>query len=259
MIKCTNCGFDQIPDGALRCTQCSYPVDQPIPPTPGMPISAPVEEIPWKRRDSLGFVQAFIENVKALATGPTEFFAKIRKDDDWISPLIWIAIISWISGFFSFLWSTVIHTPMLPFMKQYQGTSGGLSSFALGGVALFFLYFVLAPLWGIVGAFIWSGLVHLAAMVFGDGEEGYEVTFKVAAYSMTANLLGIIPICGSVIGGILGLFFLILGMKQGHRTETWKAVMSVLVWVILLFICCGLIALLGGLAAASLFHSASAS
>jgi len=85
------------------------------------------------------------------------------------------------------------------------------------------------------------------------------VTFKAAAYSYTASLLGIIPICGGAIGGILGVVFLILGMKQGHKTETWKAVMSVLIWVILLFICCGLIALLGGLAAASLFHSANAS
>ena len=238
MIKCTNCGFDQIPDGSLRCPQCSYPVGQPIPPTPSVPVAAPMEDIPWKQRDTLGFAPAFIENVKAVFTGPTAFFGRIRKDDDWASPILYITLVAWIAGFFSFLWSMVIRVPMIPFMKNYGAMGGGMSHFAFGGVAMFFIYFVLAPLWAIIGAFIWSALVHLAAMIFGDGENGFEVTFKACAYSMTANLLNVVPFCGGAIGGIVGMVFLILGMKEGHKTETWKAVMSVLVWVILVVVCC---------------------
>ena len=75
-------------------------------------------------------------------------------------------------------------------------------------------------------------------MVSGDGEARLEVTFKAAAYAITANLLNVIPFCGGVIGGIWGLVLLIIGLKQGHKTETWKAVMAPLIWVILIGICC---------------------
>lgn len=37
MIRCTNCGYDQIPEGSLRCPQCSTPIAQPIPAAPGPP------------------------------------------------------------------------------------------------------------------------------------------------------------------------------------------------------------------------------
>jgi len=256
MIKCTNCGFDQIPEGGLHCPQCGTAIGQPIPPPPE---AAPAGEIPWKDRARLGFVQAFIETIKAMITNPMGFFGKNRKDDDWASPLLWICIIAWIGGFFSFLWSSLLSLPMIPFMRHYGGMGAGMSPFMMGHVARFFLMFVFAPLIYIIGAFIGAALVHVAALVFGDGEKGFEVTFKAVAYSMSGNLLNVIPFCGGMIAGVVNLVFLIIGMKQGHRTEWWKAVLSVLIWVVLLFICCGIVALVGGLAMANFLHSTSAS
>ena len=40
MIRCSGCGFDQIPDGSLRCPQCAAPIAQPIPPA-APPAPAP--------------------------------------------------------------------------------------------------------------------------------------------------------------------------------------------------------------------------
>ena len=239
MITCTKCGFNQIPDGGIHCPQCGSPLDTVIPPAipPAIAGGTAAGEIPWRQRDTLGFVEAFKNNVIEIATKPVEFYQKVKKDDDWMSPILYAAIIAWIAGFFSFLWSSLLHVPLMPFMKQAEGM-GALSGMMGGPVFNFFFSFLLAPLWMIIGLFIWSGLVHLAAMVFGDGEGGFEVTFKAAAYAITTNLLGIIPFCGGVIGGIWGLVLLIIGLKQGHKCETWKAVMAPLVWVILIGICC---------------------
>jgi hypothetical protein len=235
MITCNKCGFNQIPDGGLHCPQCGSPVDAPI--LGGMPAAAPAGEIPWKQRDTLGFFEAFKNTVIEVFTRPAEFYQKVRKDDDWLSPILYVVIIAWIAGFFSFLWSSLINVPLMPFMKQAQGM-GAMSGMMMGTGFQFVFTFLLAPLWMVIVLFIWSGLVHLAAMVFGDGEAGFEVTFKAAAYAITANLLNIIPFCGGLIGGIWGLVLLIIGLKQGHKCETWKAVMAPLVWVILIGICC---------------------
>ena len=101
--------------------------------------------------------------------------------------------------------------------------------------------------------------MHVAALVFGDGEKGFAVTFKAVAYSLSGSLLNIVPFCGGMIAGVVNLVFLIIGMKQGHGTEWWKAALSVLVWVVLFFICCGIAALMGGLAVANFLHSTSVS
>jgi hypothetical protein len=217
-----------------------------------MPASAPMGEIPWKQRDTLGFVEAFKNTAIEVFTKPVEFFQKVRKDDDWLSPILYVVIIAWFAGFFSFLWSSLINVPLMPFMKQAEGM-GAMSGMMMGTGFQFVFTFLLAPLWWIIGLFIWSGLVHLAAMVFGDGEQGFEVTFKAAAYSVTANLLSVVPFCGGMIGGVWGLVLLIIGLKQGHKCETWKAVMAPLVWVILLTFCCVLGGiLLGGAIAGAL-------
>jgi hypothetical protein len=233
MVTCDKCGFNQIPDGGLHCPQCGSPVGTPIP--GGAPAAA--GEIPWKQRDTLGFVEAFKNTVIEVFTKPVEFFQKVRKDDDWLSPILYAAIIAWIAGFFSFLWSSLINVPLMPFMKQAEGM-GAMSGMMMGTGFQFVLTFLLAPLWMVIGLFIWSGLVHLAAMVFGDGEGGFQVTFQAAAYSITANLLSVVPFCGGLIGGVWGLVLLIIGLKQGHKCDTWKAVMAPLVWVILIGICC---------------------
>jgi|GEM_PF-335222 TM2 domain-containing membrane protein YozV len=40
MIRCSGCGYDQIPDGSLRCPQCAAPIAQPIP--PAIAVGSPV-------------------------------------------------------------------------------------------------------------------------------------------------------------------------------------------------------------------------
>ena len=152
MITCNKCGFNQIPDGGLHCPQCGSTLDTPIP--GAMPRAITAGEIPWRQRDTLGFVEAFKNTVIEVFTKPVEFYQKIRKDDDWLSPILYAAIIAWIAGFFSFLWSSLLNVPLMPFMKQYQGM-GGMSGMMMGTGFQFVFSFLLAPLWMIIGLFIW--------------------------------------------------------------------------------------------------------
>lgn len=235
MAKCPICGFDGLPEGSLVCSNCGANLTQPIQETvspPPPPTETIVEEIPWKKRAQIGFVDAFIKNITEIFTKPVEFFQKIKADGDWGSMILWVAILALIVGFFNFLWSGIFHIPFMPLMSKFSRFGGGMSLGVGIGSA-----FILAPIWAIIGLFIGTALIHIAAMIFGDGEKGFEITANAVAYAYTPSLLGIIPFCGAFIGGIWSFIILVIGLKYGHKTETWKAIMAPLVWIILFFLC----------------------
>ncbi len=242
MAKCQNCGFDGLPEGSLVCTNCGANITQPIQETPSAPPAPPpeqiLEEIPWKKREQIGFVDAFIKNITEIVTNPVGFFQKLKVDGDWGSLILWVVILAWITGFFNFIWVGIFHLPIFPGMDKFK--SFGAFPMGFGFFSAFVMNFILAPLWTLIGLFIGTLLIHLTALLFGDGEKGFEMTAKAIGYAYTANLLTIIPFCGGIIGGIWSFVLLVLGLKYGHKTETWKAIMAPLVWVIIGIICCAL-------------------
>jgi hypothetical protein len=58
------------------------------------------------------------------------------------------------------------------------------------------------------------------------------------AYGGTPQLLGIIPFCGGVIGGIWALVLFILGAIHGHKTDWWRALIAYFAPVV---VCCCLL------------------
>lgn len=238
MAKCPNCGFDGLPEGSLVCSNCGTQLTQPIQETapPPPPTEQVLGEIPWKKRAQLGFVDAFIKNITEIFTKPVDFFQKVKADGDWASMILWVVILAWIIGFFNFLWSGVFHISFIPFMSKFKGMGGGMPM-GFGAGSAFIFNFVLAPVWALIGFFIGTALIHIAALIFGDGEKGFEMTANACAYAYTGSLLGIIPFCGAFIGGIWSFVLVVLGLKYGHKTETWKAIMAPLIWLLLFFIC----------------------
>ena len=241
MAKCPNCGFDGLPEGSLVCSNCGANLTQPIQestvsPPPQPPPEIPLEEIPWKKRAQIGFLDAFMKNITEIFSKPVEFFKRIKADGDWGSLILWVVILAWVTGFFSFIWAGVFHISFAPFMSKFSRFGGGMP-IGIGIGSAFIFQFVLAPIWWIIGFFIGTALIHLAALIFGDGEKGFEVTANAIAYAYTPSLLGIIPYCGAFIGGIWSFVLLVIGLKYGHKTETWKAIMAPLIWIILFLLC----------------------
>ena len=70
------------------------------------------------------------------------------------------------------------------------------------------------------------------------------MTFRALAYGYTPGLLGVIPICGGVVGGIWAIVLVIIAGKLGHGTDWWR---SILAYFLPTILCC---CLLMGLATA---------
>lgn len=238
MIKCPNCGFEEIPDGSFVCPQCGKEIITPpqeLTPPPLPSTAEPSEEIPWKKRDQIGFFEAFVKNLIEILTKPVDFYQKVKVDGDWISIVLWVVINAWIAGFFSFIWSGVFHIAFFPFLTKFKGY--GAFPVGLGIGSSFIFSFLLAPIWYLIGYFIWTALVHLTSLILGDAEKGFEATSKAVFYSSAPAIFNIIPLCGSYIAGIWGLVLTIIGLKYVHKTETWKAVLAPLIWFFLCILC----------------------
>jgi hypothetical protein len=140
----------------------------------------------------------------------------MRRQGDFVNPLIFGLICALVSavlgGLIGFLFNIGLFN---------QGAAGAIIGFFVG--ILRDLIYVLIVLF--VGAGIW----HLLVMLFlRPRHEGYEATFRVAAYSTVVYLVSWIPILGWILG-LYGIYLGIVGIREVHGTTTGKAALVVLI------------------------------
>ncbi len=178
-------------------------------------------------------VQSFINAVRSVVTAPASFFRGIRREGDFINPLIFAIICYEVSAILGGLLGLV-------------GISGSQ------GFGSFLVSIILAPIFAAIGLFIGAGILHLLVMlIIGSRNAGFEGTLRVSAYSSVTSLVSWIPIIGWI-ASLYGIYLAIVGIREVHTTTTGKAAIVVLIpAVIVLLLVLALIALVG----AALFFS----
>jgi hypothetical protein len=155
-------------------------------------------------------VQSFISTVQRVVLQPVDFFRGIKRQGDFINPLIF-AIICYVvftilSGLFA-----------LAGIGGQQGFGG------------FIISLILAPIFAAIGLFIGAGILHLLVMlIVGSGNTGYEATFRVGAYAAVTSLVSWIPFIGWI-ASLYGIYLAIVGIREVHGTTTGKAALVVLI------------------------------
>ena len=112
-----------------------------------------------------------------------------------------------------------------------QSLAGGAMEF---GVLLVVMLF--AVLGMVISLFITSGIVHLLMKLLGGAKQPYEATFRVYCYSESAAILKLLPGLGWFIAIPWKLCCQVIGLKNAHGADTWKALLAVL--FPFLFCCC---------------------
>jgi hypothetical protein len=164
-------------------------------------------------------VQSFINAVRGVVTAPVGFFRGIRREGDFVNPLIFAIICYEISA---------ILGGLLGLVGVGMGGTQGFGSFLIG--------IILAPIGAAIGLFIGAGILHLLVMlIVGSRNSGYEGTFRVGAYSSVTSLVSWIPIIG-LIASLYGIYLAIVGIREVHTTTTGKAALVVLIPAIVVFI-----------------------
>jgi len=230
------------------------PPSEHFEPTP--PAPPPVPPLPaWERLDEIGFFSALFLTIKQVLLEPDEVFTRMPREETLGRPLLFVVILetlgTLITTAYTILWQ--VH-PLLagasgkiggenPFdqlLKRYgiEGIAPGPTEFAL----LQIIGLALAPIWIIIWAFIWAGIVHLCLMLFNGANHGFAVTFRTLCYVKgAAAVFALIPVYGVIpIGLVWSVVCSVVGLRKTQEISGGKAAAAVLLPSLLC--CCCLVA-----------------
>lgn len=213
------------------------------PPLPLSVLSTPqltgLLEPLWEKRHEIGFFQALFQTIRDFLVKPAEIFSKMPTEGDYISPLLYIIILTVSVGTCTLPYSSfyvAVLRKLMQFFPHFNVISAGyleVNSLNLASIAM---AITLMPVLATVGSLIRAGFLHLVLYLFGGANKGFESTFRVVCYSdATAAVFRLLPFLGILITFVLDILLLIVGFKRINQIEGWRATLTVL---FLPFCCC---------------------
>jgi len=185
---------------------------------------------PWEDRQNLGFFKAFADTVVQVLFNPVKFFSKMPPEGGLGGPLLYGFIVGEFILLVAFMWQS-----MSLFVPSFFERAG-FGYFGAKMAGMTFLLFV-SPVLVLAGLFIAAGILHLCLLIVGGAQRSLETTFRVICYAMSAQLWGIVPLCGGIVAGIWNLVLQVIGLREAHEITTGRAALAVFLPAI---VCCGL-------------------
>lgn len=242
-VTCSSCG-QFVEDAAARvCPACGTEMNPgqaaagqiPAGPSsggPGGPTGAaapPRNSVPFEDR-SLPFLQRLFRTIGMAFSQPMQLFSAMAREDLG-PPVVYGVLIGTVTAIITILWYMMF---------------GGLAMLAEGvepgefaiSTGLYVLILFLSPLLILIGLFISSAIYHVSLLLLGAGQRGFAVTFRAVTYGSTPTILGIVPFCGGIIGGLWAMVLTMMAFKLGHGTDWWRAILA---YFLLAILCCCLV------------------
>jgi len=220
--------------------------DAAAPQSPVAVTSGPARErtgLPWENRAGRSLINALIDTLMMVFSRPVEAFSIMKREGGLGEPLLYTMILGTIGALVGLGYSLIMQS--IGIMSDRHSGIGALLGFGVGSVFLVLLIPILLAVVTLVGA----AITQLCLMIVGGANQPFETTFRVFCYASSANALQIVPFCGGVLALLAGLVLNCIGLARAHETDTWRAVVAILLPLI---VCCGGAAVLFALLIGSL-------
>ncbi len=195
--------------------------------TSGLGLALP----PWEDRQRFGFLNGLYLTIREVLFAPDRFFTRMPTRLGLWQPLLFAIIVGMISTFFDWMWSlagsslrVLVENDVLRLLRN-QFFSAGM--------------FVFSPALLFAEIFVRAGLVHVCLMLVEGNRSGFEATFRVAAYTEAVWIISIFPVCGNAAALIWGTALAVVGLRRVHQTDTWRAMLAVLLPLLVCLASCG--------------------
>lgn len=196
---------------------------------PGSAMAEPEETFPWPPRSGESIFSALVQTWHLSTFESARFFRSLPVPGPIGPALIYFLIIGIPAAGLSLFWQM---------LGRLAFTSIGLSDSGAAAKPsgwLPVIQFLSSPLWLLVGIGFSFVIHHLFLLLFGGARRGAGTTLRVLAYSYSPALFAIVPVLGTMVGWIWTLVLAIIGLREAHRTDTWRAACAILVPIALLF------------------------
>lgn len=198
----------------------------------------------WEHRQQLGFMKAIIETVKAVLFEPTRTFSAMRREGGLQDPLIFNLIVGSIGGIVAQVLFGSLQMA-LPGLLGGQAGAGNAAAMMGASAVGMVMGIIMVPVQVAMGAFIWSGVLHVCLMMLKGAQQPFETTFRVTNYANGAmGAVQLIPVIGVFAAIPWSIVCTAIGLARAHEISTGKAVLAVLLPLIVC-ICIGVAFLAG--------------
>ncbi|HEY8485204.1 MAG TPA: YIP1 family protein [Longimicrobiales bacterium] len=191
---------------------------------PTTETSAPRDQFPWPPGPDDSILLAFFTTLKRSALSPTAFFRAMPVRGGLGAPVLFYLAIGFVVAVSSLFWKSI---RLLTFGPEDLTAFQALGLSASPGLLLL-LEFLLSPLSLLLALFLGAGVTHLMLLIVGGAREGFEATTRALAFAYSPLVLAIVPMIGPIVGTIWATVNAIIGLREAHRTDTWRAVVAVL-------------------------------
>ncbi|MBE2181553.1 MAG: YIP1 family protein [Chthoniobacterales bacterium] len=231
-------------DGMPSWRPLAEVIDEIAPDEDGAPpvVTTAAESGPaWEQRAELGFFPALGETIRGVLLEPGKTFVSMRRSGGLGAPLFFYVLLGTLGGLAGVVYQEVFKSFESGGGAEQQALSGMPGSAVVMGATIMLLPIIL-----VIGAFVGSGIMHLALMIVGGATRPFEATFRVLCYANgAAAVLQLLPGCGALIAAVWTIVVEIIGLAEVHNIGKGRAALAVFLPLI---VCCGFLLALGVLA-----------
>ena len=175
---------------------------------------------PWPPPEDGPILTAFAATWKGATFDPGRFFAETPRDQGTGPAVLYYLIIGIMVAGATLFWDS------MPFVTQGMGDDP-LTQLGYGGVSPL-VRFLLAPAILLFGLLVNAAVVHVLLLIFNGADHGFGTTVRVFCYSYSPSIFGVVPLLGTLVGGIWAVVLAIIGLREAHEAKAWKPAVAVL-------------------------------
>lgn len=180
---------------------------------------------PWPPGDNDSIVARFGETWRSATFDPAAFFRRVPRDNGTGAAVLYYLVIGVLVAGATLFWES---------LTFFSGPSGDLAA-ELGIQPMNpVVSFLLTPAVLLGMLFVSAAVTHMLLSLFDGVRHGFGTTVRTFAYAYSPGLFGVVPWIGGLVGSIWMLVLLIIGLREAHEVEGWKAAVAVLLPLFLL-------------------------
>ena len=182
---------------------------------------------PWPPRQDAPVVMALGETWRSATFDPGSFFRRMPPEQGVGPAILYYLVVGILVAGVSLFWD------MTGVFTRPAGDEAVAAELGIGTLDPV-IGFLLSPLVLLIGLVLSAAVSHVLLLVFGAARHGFGVTVRVFCYAYSPMIFGVVPLLGALVGGIWMIVLSILGLRDAHGIEGWKAALAVLLPFVLL-------------------------